>query len=149
MQECNPAGTALIKSFESCKLQAYQDGNGIWTIGWGHTGPEVYEGLVWTQERADQQLYLDILERAETPVNAYLFRSVGNNQFSAVCCLCYNIGSGNFRNSTVRKRINAGDFDAVPAAFMMWDRVAGSVSAGLTRRRIAECALWNMPDAPT
>jgi lysozyme len=55
-----PAGLAQLKLDEGCRLRAYQDSRGVWTIGYGHTGPEVHEGLVWTQAQADAQLLVDV-----------------------------------------------------------------------------------------
>ncbi len=59
-------GLALTEQFESCRLTAYPDVKSVWTIGWGHTGPEVVPGLVWTQERADAQLLKDIQHAVDT-----------------------------------------------------------------------------------
>ena len=146
MRICNQAGITLIKSFESCRLTAYQDGNGIWTIGWGHTGPEVVQGLVWTQAQADAQFADDLLRRAETPVSAYLTADIDDNQYAAFCSLCFNIGSGNFKASSALHLANAGDLSSVPAHILLWDEVGGHVSAGLLRRRNAEVVLWNTPD---
>lgn len=146
MRQCNPDGVVLIKSFESCKLLAYKDGNGIFTIGWGHTGPEVHEGLVWTQDRADAQFATDLHERAEIPVSIYAPQTLTSNQFSAFCSLCFNIGSGNFHASTALKYANAGNLDEVPVGIAMWNKVAGQVSPGLTRRRDAEIVLWSAND---
>lgn len=148
MRTCNAAGTSLIKSFESCRLTAYRDGNGILTIGWGHTGPDVYEGLVWTQEQADWQFSLDIISRASTAVNIYVHQPVSDNQFAALCSLCYNIGMGDFHSSTALKCINSGDFAAVPGAIGLWNKVRGQISPGLVRRRAAEVELWLTPDNP-
>lgn len=146
IRQCCSAGVELIKDFESCKLVAYQDGNGIWTIGWGHTGPEVVEGLVWSQDKADMQFLADLAQRAETPVGAYIYTPLTDNQFAAFCSLCYNIGSGNFHNSTAAKYANAGRLTDVPTGIAMWNKINGHISPGLVRRRNAEIALWNAPD---
>lgn len=143
MRQCNAAGVALIRSFESCRLKAYLDGNKIPTIGWGHTGPEVHLGLVWTQQQADDQFKADLLERACTPVSVYSPPNLTSNQFSAFCSLCFNIGSGNFHASTALKYATAGNLQDVPKGIAMWNKVNGQVSPGLTRRRDAEIALWN------
>lgn len=144
---CNPAGVALIKSFERCFLQAYPDPRGIPTIGWGATGPDIHLGLVWTQVQCDDRFDVDILTRAETPLNRMIFPSVmlTENQFSALCSLCYNIGEGNFAASTALATMNAGDLADVPAHIALWDEIDHVVSDGLVRRRAAEIVLWNTP----
>lgn len=146
MRQCNAAGVALIRSFEQCRLRAYRDGNNILTIGWGHTGPEVIDGLMWTQDRADRQFQLDLLERACTPVSIYAPETLTPNQFAAFCSLCFNIGSGNFHSSTALKYANAGNLTEVPVGIAMWNKVGGQVSPGLTRRRNAEIVLWATDD---
>lgn len=146
MRFCNAAGVGLIRSFESCKLKAYKDGNGILTIGWGHTGPEVVAGLVWTQAQADTQFQVDLIERACTPVSVYAPATLTNNQYAAFCSLCFNIGSGNFHASTALKYANAGALDKVPEGIAMWNKIHGQVAGGLERRRAAEIVLWSTPD---
>jgi lysozyme len=141
---CNQAGIDLIKHWEGCKLTAYQDTRGIWTIGWGHTGDEVVEGVVWTQAMADSQFQIDLALKAEKPVNAALQQAVDANQFAALCSLCYNIGAGAFRASHLLYAINDNDFSAVPAEFMKWcHNHDGSINNGLLNRRSAEVILWN------
>jgi lysozyme len=137
------AGLALLREFEGCRLEAYQDQGGIWTIGYGHTGPEVCEGLIWTQDQADAQLAADASLRA-TAV-ARMVPLLPDNQFAALVCLAYNIGLAAFGASTACRLVNAGDLAGVPAAIEMWNEVDGEVSAGLVRRRAAEVELWNAP----
>lgn len=130
-------GIELTKSFESCRLTAYQDVKGIWTIGWGHTGPEVVEGLVWTQNQADSQLVMDTLHATNT-VNRLVTVPLSQQEFDAVCDLVYNIGSGNFSSSTMLKLLNAGDYTNAALEFDRWDKAGGKVVSGLLRRRQAE-----------
>ena len=144
--KCNQAGIDLIRSFEGCRLESYLDQNNIPTIGFGHTGSDVYIGLIWTQDQADSQLSQDIAQRAEAPVNAYLTRTLSDNQFSAFCSLCFNIGSGRFKGSSALHLANIGNLTDVPAHILLWDEAGGGVDAGLVRRRNAECTLWNTED---
>lgn len=81
MPQINQAGLELIKNFESCRLEAYDDGTGTWTIGWGHT--PATPGEVWTQEQADAQLEWDLSEY-EQCVNEMVFHSINPNQFAAL-----------------------------------------------------------------
>lgn len=148
---CNAAGVSLIKRFESCRLQAYLDAVGIPTIGWGHTGPEVHLGLVWTQQQADDTFLSDLLNRAEMPLNSMLAGcflnpnaplSLSVNQYSALCSLIYNIGAGAFRSSTLLQDIHSDNLSDVPAQFLRWDKANGTVLNGLLLRRQAEADLW-------
>lgn len=147
-QTIDPAGFALIKEFEGCKLDAYQDVAGIWTIGYGHI-KGVEPGMHFTQQQADQAL-MDDLQGTENAVGSAVAGVLtGDNQFSAMVSLCFNIGSGNFRSSSVLRDHRAGDFDKAADAFLQWNkaRVQGVLQpvAGLTRRRTAERELYLKP----
>jgi lysozyme len=141
----NEAGLELIKSFEGLRLDAYQDQAGVWTIGYGHTAG-VAPGQLVNQELADMFLRSD-LGRAETYV-AVVTRDVptADDQFAAMVSLCFNIGSGNFRTSTVLRRHRTGDYQLAGAAFLLWNKLHADgrlvPSKGLTRRRAAERALY-------
>jgi len=137
-------GIAVLKHFESCSLSAYPDpatGGAPWTIGWGHTGPEVIPGLVWTQAKADAQLLADLAER-ELAVSCSVTKTVNQGQFDALVDFVYNLGAGNFEGSTLLKLVNAGDMSGAAAQFARWNRAAGKPMRGLTRRRAAEAALF-------
>lgn len=144
-------GIALIKSYEKCKLKAYVCPAGVWTIGWGHTGTEVHEGLVWTQAQADLTFqadlqFFDTIVAAECPDATPL-------QHDAMVALCYNIGPGwkgnkgprdrdGFRQSSVRRLHLAGKYAEAAQAFALWNKAGGKVSNGLVRRRAEEAALY-------
>jgi lysozyme len=137
------AGLALIKSFEQCKLAAYQDPRGVWTVGWGHTGPAVTAQSVCSQADADAWLVQDTLTAQKT-VNALVDIALTQNQFDALVSFTFNVGSGAFSSSTLLRYVNQG----VPAAadeFLRWDHVNGVANAGLARRRAAERALFLTP----
>lgn len=135
-------GAALTEQFESCKLTAYPDVKGVWTIGWGHTGPEVVEGLVWTQAQADAALFRD-RGWAELVVHSYVTVDINQQEYDALVDFVFNVGSGNFRGSTLLKLLNAGDFHGAAAQFDLWDHAGGQVVAGLLRRRVAETQEFN------
>ncbi len=130
-------GLALTESFESCKLTAYQDIKGIWTIGYGHTGPEVVEGLIWTQNQADTQLIVD-LQRAENMVDTYVTVPLTQGQYDALVDFAFNLGTNAERGSTLLKMVNENDMADAANQFQLWDHASGQVVAGLLRRRIAE-----------
>ena len=102
-------GIKLIKRFEGCRLTAYKCPAGVWTIGYGHTGCDVYEGVKITQERAEELLIHDLKVRSKN-VTGRLHVQVNQNQFDALVSLMFNIGYGNFINSSVLRCVNAGDF---------------------------------------
>jgi lysozyme len=141
----NDAGLALIRRFEGCRLQAYQDVAGIWTIGYGHTG-DVSVGMTITQEQADRFLQAD-LHGTENAVDAVARRApTTDNQFAAMVSLCYNTGAGAFRSSTVLRQHLAGNAAAAADAFLMWDKatIDGKLQVvqGLRNRREAERQLY-------
>jgi lysozyme len=142
-------GLKLKKYFESCKLQAYpdpgsKDGN-PWTIGWGHTGKEVVKGLVWTQEQADAALEKGA-ERFSFAVDDLVLVPINQNQFDALVCLAYNIGTAALSSSTLLKMLNSGDFEGAAAQFLRWNKNDRKVMLGLARRRLAEKYLFEGHD---
>lgn len=134
-------GMRLTESFESCRLEAYQDLRGIWTIGWGHTGPEVVDGLVWTQEQADAQLLLDV-QNAVDHVNRLVSVPLSQEEFDSLVDFVYNAGGGAFKDSTMLRKLNAGDYAGAANEFDRWDHADGTVVSGLLRRREAETNLF-------
>lgn len=139
MRRINKAGLELLKKFEGCKLTAYQDGGGIWTIGYGHTGPDVFPNGHITQERAEELLQEDLEKFYH--LDDYLSEQVNENQYSALICLTYNIGLRAVKLSKVLKCVNEGINPT--KEWMQWNHINGKVVDGLTRRRKAELELYN------
>lgn len=127
----------LTQAFEQCRLTAYQDSKGVWTIGWGHTGKDVRPGSYITQERADELLKQDILY-AQIAVQRYVKVPLTQDEFDALTDFAYNIGVGAFAGSTLLLLLNKGDYHGAAAQFGYWDKSGGKVLAGLLRRRAAE-----------
>ena len=142
--QCNQAGLDLIKSFEGCRLTSYQDQAGLWTIGYGHCTPAVTEGLTITQDQADNWLASDVSNTAAS-LSRMIKVAVNGNQFSALCSLAFNIGTGHFAGSSALALLNEGYIDQVPGHMELWNKVNGVTDAGLVRRRIAEAALFQTP----
>ena len=134
-------GTKLLKFFEGCKLTAYQDSVGVWTIGYGHT-KGVYAGMTITQEEAEQMLLTE-LEEYEGYVEKYVTVPLTQNQFDALVVWVYNLGPTNFRNSTLLKELNAGNYNAAGQEITRWNKAGGKVLAGLVKRREAEAQLFS------
>jgi lysozyme len=138
----NDEGFKLLTTFEGCELKAYDDGGGVWTIGYGHT-KGVFEGMSITQAQAEQFLQ-DDLEKFESFVEDAVKVTVNDDQYSALVCFCFNVGPGNggFGSSTLLKKLNAGDYKGASGQFLRWNKVNGEPWLGLTRRRLAEQALF-------
>lgn len=133
--------TRLVETFEGCRLTAYRDDNGIWTIGYGHTGKYVTSVSACSQYQAEKWLDEDLV--AADRALAWLVKApVNQNEYDALVSLVFNIGQGNFASSTCLRELNQGNMDAACAAIGMWNKVAGQVSPGLVRRREAEQALF-------
>ncbi|HJC23183.1 MAG TPA: glycoside hydrolase family protein [Candidatus Eisenbergiella merdavium] len=130
------AGIDLITSFEGCRLTAYQDSVGVWTIGYGHTSG-VYQGMTITEEEAIAFLRQD-LKTAENAVNSYVTYAINQSQFDALVSFTFNVGTGNLSSSTLLKKLNAGDINGAANEFDKWIYAGGEVLEGLVRRRAAE-----------
>lgn len=139
------AATQLIKRFEGCELTAYPDpgsGGEPFTIGYGHTGPDVHPGLTWTQEQADSALDTD-LARFDDGVTALIGNApTTQHQFDALVSFAYNLGLGNLAKSTLLSRHRVGDYAGAAVEFAKWNHAGNRVLNGLTRRRAAEAALY-------
>lgn len=140
-REISTAGAGAIQEFERTRFTAYKDSAGKWTIGIGHTGPEVVEGLVWTQAQVDAA-FLSDLDRFEAAVANSVKVPVTQGEYDAMVSLAFNIGTSGFANSTLVKLLNAGDREGASAEFDAFNKITlptgeKVVSGGLkTRRRI-------------
>ena len=132
----------LTEAFEGCRLVAYQDVRGVWTIGYGHTGPEVVEGLVWGKVQAEAALLFDTL-RAENCVNRSVFVPITQGEFDALVDFTFNVGCSAFEKSTMLKLINSQAFQAAAKEFEKWVYAGGKKVAWLLRRRLAEETVFN------
>jgi lysozyme len=144
--EVNKAGRDLIKQFEGCKLKAYRCPALLWTIGYGNTfyedGTKVKEGDVITQARAEELLN-NIVDAFAKQVDVLVKSNVTANNFSAIVSFAFNVGMGNFRKSTLLRKVNANPKDpSISAEFKKWVRANDRVMQGLVRRREAEAKLY-------
>lgn len=144
----------LIKRWEGLQLVAYQDQGGIWTLGYGTVikpdGSKVQEGETCTQEQADAWLEQNVAKVAERVHDLCYPVELTENQFNAVVSFVYNVGIGNFKNSSMLQYIHnrTNDADTVGVAnriadeFLRWNKINGKVSKGLVNRRAEEKALF-------
>jgi lysozyme len=134
-------GLALTKSFEGLHLEAYRDCAGIWTIGYGHTGPTLGVGQIISVPEAEELLRADLAE-AVVCVNRLVKSVISQSQFDAMVDFCFNAGRGSFLQSTLLRKVNSGDFAGAAAQFALWVHAGGEVVDGLVRRRKAEAELF-------
>lgn len=142
-QTTSTSGIDLICSFEGLELEAYDDGVGIWTIGYGTTvinGVKVKKGDTCTVEQAKSYMASD-LKKFETAVNKVTV-ALTQNQFDALVSLTYNIGTGAFAGSTLLKKLNTGDYTGAAKEFPKWNKAGGKIMKGLVNRRLLECELF-------
>ncbi|EOZ1373914.1 lysozyme [Enterobacter hormaechei] len=138
-------GIALIKAFEGCKLVAYQDSVGVWTIGYGWTQPvdgkPVRAGMTIKQETAERLLKTGLVSY-ESDVYRLVKVGLTQGQFDALVSFAYNLGARSLSTSTLLRKLNAGDYAGAADEFLRWNKAGGKVLNGLTRRREAERALF-------
>ena len=146
------ASEVLIKPFEGYHKRladggctAYPDpgtGGHPWTIGWGATGKDIKPGTVWNKAQAEEALQHHILYFLSgvlklSPSLAY----ESPRRIAAVISFAYNCGLGNYRISTFKKRVDSKDWFGAAHEILKWNKAAGRVLPGLTRRRKAEAEL--------
>ncbi|MGR3977964.1 lysozyme [Acinetobacter sp. 1207_04] len=142
----SPKGIEMICRFEGLQLSAYDDSVGVWSIGFGTivypSGTRVRKGDICTLEQAKFYMSHD-LKKFEHAVDQAVKVSIDQNQFDALVSLTYNIGAGAFRNSTLLKKLNVGDYHGASAQFDVWNKASGRVLQGLVNRRFVERTLFD------
>lgn len=148
---------AKITEWEGVVLYAYDDANGrkvepggrvagTLTIGVGHTGPDVRAGQTITRQQADDLLARD-LAKCESAVSGAVKVPLSDQQFGTLVSFAFNAGVGAFLSSTLLKKLNAGDYMAVPSELMKWTKTTINgkkvASPGLVARRSKEAAYWS------
>ena len=138
-------GVDLICEFEGEQLIAYDDGVGIWTIGFGTikypNGVRVKKGDTCTLDQAKEYMRHDLIEFEHT-VNSSVKVPLNQNQFDALVSLAYNIGSSAFKSSTLVKKLNTGDYQGAADQFNVWVNAGGKRMQGLVNRRDKEKLLF-------
>lgn len=129
----------LVKAFEGFRGESYKCPAGVWTIGYGHT-EDVQPGDKMTEQCA-KGLLREELTLFAAKVDK-LVKKPTQNQFDALVSFAYNVGTGALSGSTLLKKHNAGEYLEAQEQFLKWDKAAGKVLAGLTRRRAHEAALY-------
>lgn len=138
--KANERAYSLIRQFEGLRLTAYRCPAGVWTIGYGHTS-RVMLGMTVTLEQAEEFLRQDI-EVVENIVNSEC-SDLRQCQFDALVSFVFNVGVGNFRKSTLLKKVKANpDDNSIMDEFLRWVYAKGIVQPGLQKRRLAEMKLY-------
>ena len=130
----------IVKKFEGCELKAYQCSAGVWTIGYGHTWGIKSTDTI-TQEQAETYLVGDLMA-FKHKLMPLVSVKITENQFFALIDFIYNLGEGNFSSSTLRKKLNKGDFLGAAEEFPKWCRCKGEILNGLKKRREFERELF-------
>lgn len=136
MNEAQRLAALVIRQFEGCRLTAYQDAIGVWTIGWGET-EGVHQGLTWTQEQADAALNYRLASLDQIVIR----ESIGANpgQRAALISFAYNLGVGAMRQLLSHHKEEAEQFSR-------WVHAGGQVLQGLVKRRAVEEFLFRHGD---
>lgn len=141
---------SIIKQFEGCRLKAYKDSAGVWTIGYGTimypNGTKVKEGDKCTQDEAETFLKYEVILKSQS-VNAFTSNyNLTQNQFDALVSFAYNLGIGALQKSTLLNKIKINPNDpAIEAEFMRWINAGGKPLTGLKKRRQQESDLYFTP----
>lgn len=133
-------GLNLIKSYEGCKLTAYKCPAGIWTIGWGHTGKDVKEGLVISKDYADKLLVEDMAKYEAKVMKYHEAYKWNQNEFDALTSFAYNVGS--IDQLTAKGQRTRAE---IAEKILQYTKGGGIVLPGLVRRRKAERELYLEP----
>lgn len=139
-----------IKQFEELRLESYLCPSNVWTIGYGHT-KGVKPGMKITADEAEDLFGKDIWD-TEQIIKKYVHVFLSQNQFDALVSFVFNVGEGNFRTSTLLKKLNGELYWQVPDQLTRWvyggvrDKNGNKVPLpGLVARRKFEAALWLKP----
>lgn len=138
-----------LKRWEGLRLTAYPDPGSRdgqpFTIGYGHTSDAVMhvsEGMTISKAEAEAVLLHDA-EQAAAIVDRFVLVPLNENQRAALVSFVFNVGGAAFTASTLLRKLNAGDYDAVPGELARWIYNDGKRLAGLVNRRASEAGLWS------
>lgn len=141
--QISQSGIEFIKQFEGLRLDAYQDEAGVWTVGYGTTGPNIGPKTSISLDEANR-LFKSSLAFFEKAVAEGVTVPLNQNEFDALVSFTYNVGASAFYKSTLRRLLNNNNSRSIVASeFLRWTKVGdGKVSEGLKRRREAEKQLF-------
>ena len=142
----NELGIEIIKGFEGFSSEPYLCPAKVWTVGYGatrsSTGGPVGPDMEPISEAEAEDLPIRDLESSEGWVHRLVKKALTENQFSALTSFTFNVGCGALQRSTLRMKLNRGEYQGAADEFPKWRRAGGRILAGLVRRRAAERALF-------
>jgi lysozyme len=142
-------GVELTKESEGFRSRLYNDAADYCTIGYGHLiklapcdGNEISEFRAGISVPQGTEILRRDMAKAERGIMTLVYADLTDGQYGALCDFVFNVGVGNFRASTLRRRVNASDFDRVPFEFRRWVYAGGRKLSGLAKRREKEITLF-------
>ena len=137
----NSHGVELIKFFEGFRQKPYICSGGHSTIGFGHKILKNEQFSYISYEEAESLLYQDLFS-AEKSVLRNINSTLSDDQFAALVSFTFNIGGGALQRSTIRQKINYGEYREAGLEFLRWVYSGGKLVPGLITRRKAEYGLF-------
>ncbi|WP_039904868.1 lysozyme [Acetobacter tropicalis] len=131
----------LVAEFEGFKAEAYQDIGGVWTCGYGTTGPDIHKGTTFTKEEALQRLS-ETLQSIWNQIEQKTSIALTSKQMEALSSFAYNLGTSALFKSTLWKYLEEGEIEQAAQEFPKWSHVNGKVITGLLKRRVKEQELF-------
>jgi len=146
MRHINERGIQIVKSFEGISTKPYLCPASVWTVGYGATvgsdGRPIDPDMEPISETEAEALFLRDLESSEGWVSRLIKTALTENQFSALTSFTFNVGAGALQRSTLRMKLNRGEYQGAADEFPKWRIAGGRILAGLIRRRAVERALF-------
>lgn len=148
--EFNYDGKKLLKELEGFRAIPYYCPADVLTVGWGHTGKDIVKNMHYTKEECEILFNKDTKRFCED-IKKLLTCELNNNQFSALVCFVYNVGTSAFRKSALLRRLNNKEIPNIVARSEFprwrWKTIHGKKEEdqGLKNRRISELALFTRP----
>lgn len=127
----------FIAKHEGLVLGTYPDPVGIITSCYGHTGPELKLGQKFSEDQCLDQLAKD-LSKHNIEMSKYIKVPLSPEEHAAYLSFTYNVGVGNFKSSTLLKKLNSGDRNGACNELLRWRFAKGKELLGLKKRRIEE-----------
>jgi lysozyme len=146
MRHINERGIEIVKSFEGISVKPYLCPANVWTVGYGatrsSTGGPIGLDMEPISETEAEALLIRDLESSEEWVRRLIKTTLTENQYSALTSFTFNVGAGALQRSTLRMKLNRGEYQGAANEFLKWRMAGGRILAELVRRRAAERALF-------
>ena len=131
----------LIMKYEGLYLRSYLCPAGVWTIGYGATGQGIGPNVVWTREQAEARLELDMAKFWRAALKLSPCLALYPEIHEAIADFCFNLGTGRYKGSTLKRRVDAEDWDGACEEIVKWVYGGGKRLRGLVARRQEEAEI--------